>query len=316
VSWTYGFGKETMSGLDRLKTRLTYHGGETSLSRINDSKLWSLRGALKNSYQSALIKKLPNNEEYQCLINPDRVKPDYDNKVISIESSAGMRAGSTFYWPSNNTYWLIYLSELTETAYFRGYIRRCRYNITINNTNYYVYIQGPTETDIKWNQKSGISWSKLNHSLTMYVARTTDSLEFFKRFNTLELDGQTWQVEATDSISIEGIIEVNLGEYFNNSMEDLQEVPVIAPINTLLPHIVGDTFVKPYDIETYTIALAANGVWSISNSKAIIKTSTSNDVVVEIISGKSGTFNLVYTYEDPETLTTEEVILAITIESL
>lgn len=274
---------------------MNFLGGQDPLGRINAGKLRSLKGALRNSYQSASILRLADGETHQCLINPDRVKPDYDNKIISIQSEAGMRTGDTFYWGANNTYWLIILRELTETAYFRGFIRRCRHKLVIEGSDYYVYVQGPTETSIKWNQKGDLTWNRMNLSLTMYVTKTEDSLDFFKRFNTVLLDNKTWQIEATDSTSMEGIIQVSLGEYFNNPLENLQSPPpVFVPANPSDPHISGEVFVKPYDIQTYMAMNMTGETWSISNDKARILESDNDSVTVEVTSGKSGSFTLAY----------------------
>jgi hypothetical protein len=298
-----------MSGLNNLHSRLHYIG-EDPLSRIRNDKLRSLNKAIENSYQSAVI-QTANGTEYSCLINPDKIKPDYDNKMISISTDAGLQPGDTFYWAANATHWIIYLAELTETAYFRAYIRRCRYSIDVNGTEYYVYIQGPTETDIKWYQKSGMVWNQPNLSLHMYVKNDVATLAFLERFQTLELEGRMWRVEATDSISMGGIIEVSLGEYFNNPLAEYETIPVVTPIDTTVPHIYGETLVKPYDIETYTVVDASGGTWFINNMTAAITSSTDASATVEVISGKSGSFTISYVRLNETDLT-----LNVTIESL
>ena len=65
----------------------------------------------------------------RALINPDKVKQDYDDKILSIDRKYGWDLGDVFKWCGTDTYWIIYLEELTEDAYFRGSIRRCRYKI-------------------------------------------------------------------------------------------------------------------------------------------------------------------------------------------
>lgn len=292
-----------------MRNRLNFYGGETAIDRLNGDKVRSLRAALKSSYQSVLIELLPSRQQFQCLINSDKLKPDYDNKVVSIEKEAGIVAGSVFRWIDTNTYWIVYLQELTETAYFRSAIRRCRYSIPINGTDYYVYIQGPTETDIKWYQKAGVVWNQPNYSLSMYVTKNSDTLEFFQRFNTLELEGNVWRIEAVDTISVEGLIEVELGEHFNNPYEDLQTTPTVEPIVPGAAYISGEVFVKPYDIQTYTIVDATGGVWILDTDLARINSSTSESVEIEILTGKSGSFDIIYR-------TDEDITLHIIIESL
>jgi hypothetical protein len=94
------------------------------------------------SYQAATA-VLSNNQEFRCLINPDKNKPAYDNKILSIpykdiclnnprmgKTSDGIvsidiKTGDVFTWKETNTHWLVYLEILEEDAYFRSEIRRC-----------------------------------------------------------------------------------------------------------------------------------------------------------------------------------------------
>ena len=71
-----------MSGLDNLNKRLQYQGGNQEGRFIKD-KLKSLKKALLYSYQAETA-ILEDKREFRCLINPDKLKPEYDNKIISI----------------------------------------------------------------------------------------------------------------------------------------------------------------------------------------------------------------------------------------
>jgi len=278
---------------------------------MNQGKLQSLQYGLKNSYQAASIIRLADEISYNCLINPDRVQPDYDNKVISIEHSAGFQPGETFYWPATNTYWLVYLQELTELAYFRGYIRHCGHKIVIQDTDYYVYIKGPSETSSSWSTSNDIAYNKLNQTLLMYITKNEETLSFLKRFSTIELANQKWKIEVTDSVSIPGIIEVSLVEDFNNPLEDLMETPVIAPINQALPHIDGPAFIKPYEKVSYAAALVTGGTWAVNTTKVKILSSTDTSVDIEVTTGKSGSFELSY-----NRVGYDPIVLLIRIESI
>lgn len=81
------------------------------------------------SYQGAKVRKLDSTESVRALINPNKVKQDYDDKVISIGYEYDFKPGTVFDWENTNTKWLIYLQDLTELAYFRGDIRKCNYQI-------------------------------------------------------------------------------------------------------------------------------------------------------------------------------------------
>ena len=98
-----------------MAARINYLGGD-SLGRIKKNKLWSFQRALKDSYQTRKI-KTPNKSVWPCLINSNNLKSDYDRKIVSVEFASGLKAGETFECLDDGTHWLIYLPELTETAY-------------------------------------------------------------------------------------------------------------------------------------------------------------------------------------------------------
>ena len=68
--------------LENLSTRVNYYGTNTK-ARMETDKLRSLKAALKNSYQRQTA-VLQDGREFFCLINPDKLKNDYDDKIISI----------------------------------------------------------------------------------------------------------------------------------------------------------------------------------------------------------------------------------------
>ena len=172
-----------MLGLDNLNTRLNYAGGKKQESRMQADKLRALRKALIYSYQAATA-ILPDGREFRCLINSDKLKQDYDDKILSIGFEYGFKAGDVFEWMNTNTHWIIYLQELSELAYFRGDIRRCDYEIKWEDEDglhsTYAAIRGPVETKIDYIQKHGISVDNPNHSLHLLMPKTTDTLKKFK----------------------------------------------------------------------------------------------------------------------------------------
>ena len=103
-----------MSSLDNLKNRINYAGGPNQEKRMNNDKLRSLKKALLYSYQGQTA-ILNDGREFRCLINHDKLKEDYDDKIISIpykdiclnsgqihgktsqgEEEIGMKVGDTF----------------------------------------------------------------------------------------------------------------------------------------------------------------------------------------------------------------------------
>lgn len=319
--------------LENLQMRLRYHGGNTEGRMISD-KLRSLKKALFRSYQAATA-ILSDGREFKCLINSDKNKPDYDTKIISIPfedirlnaemppsetttqgiEPIGMKPGDTFTWKETNTHWLVYLQYLEEDAYFRAEIRRCDNEIEINGNKYWVYLRGPVETTIQWNQKKNVIWNNLNYSTVLYVPKNEETLTFFKRFQKVKLNGNTWQVEAVNAHYADGIILVNLGEYHNNSIEDenLQktETPVEQP--TQGARIEGPLEVYPYDIVTYIAKDSSfNGKWSAEPDVIKVKSLSEDGLIaeIEITASKSGDFILSYNSY------LEEVKLPIKIKSL
>ena len=291
-------------------TRIQYAGGVMD-NRVDKSKLHSMQMALQNSYQAEWITL--NDNKYRCLINPDKLKEDYHQKVISIEHSAGMKEGAVFYWDRTNTHWLVYLQQHSESAYFRAQIRRCNYEIEVNNHKYWVYLRGPVETALVWRQKHNIEFNDLNYSLLIYVTKNEETLDFFKRFQILKIDGHRWRVAATDIFSQGSIIEVYLEEFFDNSLEEeqIKKEPIIFGEEE--PYIDGPQFVEPYQTEIkYSLVnnLNATGAFLVSSKKVKIVNSDNNSCIINVISGKAGEFKIIYREEGKEDLE-----LNVTIES-
>lgn len=69
--------------LETMKERINYNGGKEQESRMNADKLRTLKKALLYSYQAATA-RLTDGREFRCLINPDKLKTRYDEKIISI----------------------------------------------------------------------------------------------------------------------------------------------------------------------------------------------------------------------------------------
>lgn len=78
------------------------------------------------------------------------------------------------------------------------------------------------------------------------------------------------------------------------------------------PHINGSKRVYPYDIVSYTIENISGGTWIIDNEKkAVIRGQSDEEATVQIITGKSGEFNLIYRKEGQE-----DIVYHVTIASL
>ena len=306
--------------LELLNKRLNYHGGNQQQRMISD-KLRTLKKALLYSYQAATA-ILKDGRQFRCLINPDKNEPNYDNKEISIpykdiclnkprtgktsegEEEIGMQPGDVFTWKQTNTHWLVYLQYLEEDAYFRSEIRRCDQQVTVNGTSYWVYIRGPVETSIVWNQKQKVQWNDLNHSLVMYITRDQNTCDYFYRFQKLKvLDPKsgvekTWQVVDADPYYGDGIIQVFLDEYFENTIaEEMEKQKHVDPTPEPpegAPYIEGATEVTQYSKNNYAIKNAEGGSWFLQFQGSEQDLSSTATAITLNMGNQLGTFTLIY----------------------
>jgi hypothetical protein len=280
-----------------LAARVQCAGGD-QIGRMNKQKLKSLQWALKNDYNSRMI-KTPNKSAVPCLINTGNLKSDYDKKYISVEFSSGLEAGDTFEVLDDGTHWMIYLPILTETAYLRSEIIRCRYQLEVDGDLYWIYFQGPTETDLRWFLKNQININELNLSGTIYIKNDEKTKHFFKRFTHIKIDGHIWEVQVTDPITVPGILELEVQEYYDNSIAELPEIKETSgeyPLNT----IKGADIVKQDTIVGYSIdPLCYNKdiSWKIENNPRVkLQETLENGRIckVKIYPGAVKTFDICY----------------------
>ena len=280
-----------------LAARVQYAGGD-QIGRMNKQKLKSLQWALKNDYNTRMI-KTPNKAAVPCLINTGNLKSDYDKKYISVEFSSGLEAGDTFEILDDGTHWMIYLPILTETAYLRSEIIRCRYQLEIDGSLYWIYFQGPTETDLRWFLKNQININELNLSGTIYIKNDEKTKHFFKRFTHIKIDGHIWEVQVTDPITVPGILELEVQEYYDNSIAELPEIKEASgeyPLNT----IKGADVVKQDTIVGYSIdPLCYNKdiSWKVENNPRVkLQETIENGRIckVKIYPGAVKTFDICY----------------------
>ena len=314
------------TGVNVMAKDLNYHGGYTQQNRMIRDKRKSLDKAVLYSYQGAFVKKLLNEDNIQfddierqdqppvrALINPNKLKQDYDDKIISIGFEHNFQTGDVFEWCNTDSHWLIYLQDLDELAYFRGDIRRCRYQIEWldnegNKHSSYAAVRGPVETKINYIQKHGISVDTPNYSLDILMPLTQASKEYFQRYKKFYLqdDEVCWRVEAIDWISTPNILEVVAVEYYANETEDDIEQGLVGSlivkdtdVNTdrIERLIAGDTFIKPKRQYTFTYTgLERNGFWEI-DSKYPVKYKISDDnvsITVVWTASYSGQFEIKY----------------------
>ena len=206
-----------------------------------------------------IVDSLVNSEPlFRCLINHDKLKVDYQDKIISIpffEPPVGSREpiqtdfhnGTVFKWVHGNkkewtpdTYWIVYMQYSEQTAYFRAEIRKADEEIEIitiddegneNTVKYRGWMTGPNETTALWNVKKGVVWNDMNYTKLLYITKDEDTLAFFQRFDRIIINGKPWQVQAyNESYSTNkngdtesGIIRVALKETYTNTPQFVKE---------------------------------------------------------------------------------------------
>lgn len=322
---------DTVDGIVDMSKRLQAKGGYPQQDRMIRDKRRSLDKATLYSYQGALVKKqlydfqpvmegVREADPVRALINPNKLKQDYDDKIISIGFEHGFKTGDVFEWCNTGTYWLIYLQDLTELAYFRGDIRKCSYEIEWDDENgrqrTFIALRGPVETKIDYIQKHGISVDNPNHSLHILMPKTTASLKRFKRYSKFYLqdlvegeDNICWRIEATDSFSTPGILEITAVEYYANEHEDDIENGKVGALITkpIDPNvgtdsefvIIGETFIKPKKEYIYYIDGSQVGQWYLTKKVPVLREEFKDEkgrkaIKIKWDSSYSGQFDLWY----------------------
>lgn len=232
--------------LDELEEEYTFLSDDrTSLIYIND---------LKNIVDG-LVNAQPM---FRCLINHDKLKVDYEDKIISIpffEPPIGnidpietdFHNGTVFKWVHGNkeewtpdTYWIVYMQYSQETAYFRAEIRKADQEIQIitidsegnqSSVTYRGWMTGPNETTAMWNIKKGVTWNDMNYTKLLYITKDEDTLAFFQRFDRIIINGKPWEVQAYNQAystsktagTDTGIIRVALKETYTSAEQFVKE---------------------------------------------------------------------------------------------
>ena len=306
------------NSLNLMHARLKYHGGAQQNRMIKD-KRETLDKVVLYSYQGAVVQKLDSAEQARALINPNTVKQDYDDKIISIGYEYGYEPGTVFEWINTGTKWLIYLQDLTELAYFKGNIRKCKYEISWKDENgnvktTYAAVRGPVETRITSSQTGGISLDVPNYTLSILLPKNEDTLKYFQRYTEFYLKDNPicWRVEAIDIISTPGIIELTAKEYYANENEDdinngivgglIEEI--IEPSDNM---IYGDTFIKPKVTYNYKYKGEGYTKWDWDPTLPIdVTIEEDNSISIKWLTTYTGQFTL-YCGEHEKTIVVESL---------
>lgn len=309
----YDPSTNTIEGVDNQATRLRHHGGNRQQERMIRDKRRSLDWAVWNSYQAAEVVKVDakNRKPVKALINPNKLKQDYDDKILSVGYEYDIQSGDVFEWLGTGTYWLVYLQDLDELAYFRGDIRKCSYQIAWEDEDgthtTYAAVRGPVETKINYIQKHGISVDTPNYSLSILMPLNEYTKKYFTRYNKFYLQGDDicWRVEAVDHISTPGILEVTAVEYYSNESEDDVDNGIVGglieeikdPNEGVNHEIVGETFIKIKKTYDYYFDGAVSATWEVDKKypvELILDVNDPRKISLKWTKSYSGQFELKY----------------------
>ena len=310
---TFDPERSSSDGVNHQAVRFEQAGGNRQQERMIKDKRRSLDHAVWYSYQGAKVVKTDAEDRtpVRALINPNKLKMDYDDKIISVGYEYNFAPGTIFEWIGTGTYWIVELQDLTELAYFRGNIRKCRYEIAWEDENgkhkTYAAVRGPVETKINFIQKHGISVDNPNLSLNLFMPLNEDTKNYFKRYSKFYLknDNTCWRVEAIDWISTPGILEIAAVEYYANEFEDDVENGIVdglieeikdPNVNTEIG-IVGETFIKVKKPYQYKFTGYESHRWELGSKCPVQVDIDPNDprnVTITWTQGYSGQFDLYY----------------------
>ena len=142
------------------------------------------------------------------------------------------------------------------------------------------------------------------------MPKTEYTLKQFQRYSKFYLQDigteeskVCWRVEATDSISVPGILEITAVEYYANETEDDIDNGVVGGliVEPLDPNpeeikgiILGETFIKPKKFYEFTFSGTENDKWFIDKKYPVETQVNGKKIQIKWLSNFSGQFDLYY----------------------
>jgi hypothetical protein len=154
----------------------------------------------------------------------------------------------------------------------------------------------------------------------MYITKDNKTEDYFHRFSKVEVNNMPWEVQAVDSMSLDGVIIVALKETYQNSIEkeinkNKEENPVIPTIDETVPYISGNVEISPYDTVRYQIKKLSEeeltGDWEVTGKKINILEKNSEYIVFQENSGRQGKIEIKYIREEEA-----DISLSVEVKSL
>jgi hypothetical protein len=307
--------------LESMKSRLNYQGGTSPQSRMINDKLKSMLFATKHSYQAANFQIWSEQEApiVRGLFNPVTQTENFDTKMISTEFKHNYKVGTYFRWENTDTYWICFLQDKTELAYFRGECRQCNFKVKWVDKDRrlletLVSVIGPSEAHLR---KSSSMQAKVaedfpNAGIKVLAQDNPLNRGFFHRYQIFLIQNTAYIVEQIDTLSLPGILQLQATEHYANLVEDdiehnirnVYNVQPIIPEHPTEYAIEGSLTIKPQIDAVYNTSLRG-GQWVIienmnlsinakRNPATLVGDVTKCPITVVWNSMKSGMFTLGY----------------------
>lgn len=267
--------------LELMKRRLNYAGGAAQQDRMINDKLRSMLSATKYSYQAAKFQRWTALEDqepiFSGLFNPVTVNENFDTKLISTDFNNKIRPGDYFEWKNTGTYWICFLQDKTELAYFRGQCRECNFKVQWADKDRrrletLISVIGPSATQLRTSASAQAKTAQdfPTANLKCLVQNNPQNRAFFHRYQVILINQIAYQIEMIDELSMPGVLQLQINEYYSNLIEDDVEMNIrnawnIQPIIPQYPTdyaIQGPLVVKPQEDAVFE-TMMTGGEWMI-----------------------------------------------------
>ena len=282
------------SNLALMQKRIKFSGGETPQDRMIQGKKEGFEAALLSGSNSQTI--AINGEEYKVLINDNKLTQNYDEKIISAPLEMGLKTGDIVYWLETDSYWIVFLEDISELAYTTAYMRKC-HSEPFTNTyigtvdKIWAAVFGSEDNLIQSVVKTNVAIDSSKLTLQLLVSSTQENnINIFKRYNKFVLGGITWEIQAVNAIDLKNILVV----YAQEDISFIEDNP-IENKDTTSGSIRGKLIIKPLETAIYTVSDDTPiSKWAVDNKNISIVDIKDREIEIKWTSTKSGEFLLGY----------------------
>ena len=280
------------SNLALMQQRIRFTGGASPQDRILQGKKDGFKNALLYGSNSQTI--VHNDNEYKVLINDNKITQNYDEKIISSPHEALIKSGDIVYWKETNSYWIVYLEDISELAYTNAYIRKCYYSPIVETSEGKVKVWaaafGNEDLAITSQIKSNMAIDSSNRTLQILIPNSVENNFIFKRYKKFVLDGITWEIQLVNAIDLQNVLII----YAQEDISFIEDKPIENEDMTS-GSIKGKLIIKPLETTTYIVSdKTPLSTWAIDNKNVSIVDIKDREITIKWTSSKSGDFLIGY----------------------